>query len=165
MWNERETPFAPSSGPWFHTFFTRYQAEVVKYHMRRDLKEAAGLGSPPAIFTTNPSESVSAVVKKKVDYKQHEWPNFNKQLKQLVDGQRDEVIRSLSGRGQYRLCTQFNYLSTSVLEWSKMRPDQRKKIIADFDSASMKALYREEDTTTSHSKTIRKQPSMYEHQC
>ena len=41
----------------------------------------------------------------------------------------------LSGRGQYRLCAQFNYLSTSILEWSKMRPDQRKKNISLFDSA------------------------------
>lgn len=37
--------------------------------MRRDIREAAWLGSPPAIFTTNPSESVNAMVKKKVDYK------------------------------------------------------------------------------------------------
>ena len=42
VWNEYETPFAPSSGPQFHVFFTRYQADVVKYHMRRDLREAAG---------------------------------------------------------------------------------------------------------------------------
>ena len=37
--------------------------------MRRDIREAAWLGSPPAILTTNPSESVNAMVKKKVDYK------------------------------------------------------------------------------------------------
>ena len=42
------------------------------------------------------------MLKSKVNYKQHEWPQFNEQLKQLVEGQRDEVIQSLSGRGQYR---------------------------------------------------------------
>ena len=120
LWDEREAPFAPASGPRFYTFFQRYQADVVKYHMRKDLREVAGLGCPPAIFTTNPSESINAVVKRKVDFKQHEWPNFNSQLKQLVEGQREEVIRSLSGRGQYRLCTQFSYLQTSIVEWSKM---------------------------------------------
>ena len=59
--------------------------------MRRDFREAAGLASP-TIFTTNPSESLNAALKKKVDYKQHEWPKFNEHLKQLVEGQRDEVI-------------------------------------------------------------------------
>ena len=136
VWNKRESPFAPSSGPRFYKFFVQYQANVVKYHLRKDLREAAGLGSPPAIFTTNSSESINAMLKSKVNYKQHEWPQFNEQLKQLVEGQRDEVIRSLSGRGQYRLCAQFNYFSTSILEWSKMRPDQRKRIISQFDSAS-----------------------------
>lgn len=39
----------------------------------------------------------------------------------------------MSGRGQYRLCP------TSILEWSKMRPEQRKKIIADFHSSSLRS--------------------------
>ena len=47
------------------------------------------------------------------------------------------MIRALSGRGQYRLCAKYNYLSTSILEWSKMRPEQWK-IIADFDSSSLR---------------------------
>ena len=49
------------------------------------------------------------------------------------------MIRSLSGRGQYRLCARYSYLSTSILEWSKMRPEQRKKIIADFDSSLLRS--------------------------
>ena len=93
---------------------------MIKYHMRRDLREAAGLGSPLAIFTTNPGESVNAVLKKKVDYKQHEWPKFNEHLKELVEGQRNEMIRSLSGREQYRICARYSYMSASILEWSKM---------------------------------------------
>ena len=57
-WSAREHPYAPSSGPRFYHYFSQYQADVVKYCMRKDLREAAGLGSPPAIFTTNPSESI-----------------------------------------------------------------------------------------------------------
>ena len=92
VWDDYEQPFAPAGGPQFHSYFVQYQADVVKYHMRRDLREAAGLGSPPTIFTTNRSESVNAMLKKKVDYKQHEWPKFNEHLKQLKQEQRDEVI-------------------------------------------------------------------------
>jgi hypothetical protein len=93
IWNDYEQPFAPAAGPQFHSYFRRYQAEVVKYHMRKDLREAVGLGSPPNIFTTNISESVNAMIKKKVYYKEQEWPKFNEHLKQLKQEQRDLVMR------------------------------------------------------------------------
>ena len=44
--------------------FVNTQAEVVKLHMRRDIREVVGLGSPPKIFTTNGSESVNAALKR-----------------------------------------------------------------------------------------------------
>ena len=116
VWNTREQPYATSSGPQFYVFFCRYQADVVfcryqadvvKFHMRRDVREAVGLGSPPSIFTTNPSEFVNAELKRKVDYKESEWPVINKHVEKLVESQRDEIIRALSGRGQYRLLPEF----------------------------------------------------------
>ena len=134
-WNDREQPYYPESGSRFYKSFHTYQAEVVKHHMRRDVREAVGLGCPPSIFTTNNSESLNASIKRKVDYKQHEWPQFNKLMKDFVVAQRDEVIRSLSGRGQYRLAPEFGHLATSLSDWSKMTPTQRKKIVVDFDLA------------------------------
>ena len=134
-WNVRELPYCPSSGVRFYSSFCQYQANVVKHHMRRDVREAVGLGCPPSIFTTNSSESLNASIKKKMDYKQHEWPQFNKLIREFVMSHRDEVIRSLSGRGQYRLTSEYNHLATSVNDWSKMTAVQRKKIVCDFDSA------------------------------
>lgn len=134
-WNDRELPYCPSSGPRFYTSFCTYQAEVVKQHMRRDLQEAVGLGCPLLIFTTNCSESLNASIKQKMNYKQHEWPQFNKLMQEFVMAQRDEVIRSLSCRGQYRLATEFNHLVVSLNNWSKMTTVQRKKVVSDFDSA------------------------------
>ena len=49
--------------------------------------------------------------------------------------QRDEVICSLSGRGQYRFTAEFSHLAISLNNWSKMTAAQRKKIVNDFDSA------------------------------
>jgi hypothetical protein len=138
VWDGREKPYAPASGPRFHDFFCRFQANVVKYHMRRDLREAVGLGSPPSIFTTNASESVNATIKQKVDYKKSEWPKFNNEMKQLVTYQREEIIWSLSGRGQYRLKPDFSHYQVPVQEWMKMRLDQRQTIISSFDKASIK---------------------------
>ena len=76
VWDEYEQPFAPASGPQFYSYFIQYQADVVKYHMRRDIREAAWLGSLPAIFTTNPSESVIAMVKKRLITSSMNGPNL-----------------------------------------------------------------------------------------
>ena len=43
-----------------HDYFIQYQADVVRYHMRKDIRERGGLGSPPSAFTTNASESINA---------------------------------------------------------------------------------------------------------
>ena len=77
----------------------------------------AGLGSPPNILTTNGCESLNAVIKYNMSYKATERPELKNQLKQIVEGQRDEVIRSLSGCGQHWLCEQYQYLQVHPLEW------------------------------------------------
>lgn len=64
------------------------------------------------------------------------WPVFNKHIEQLVESQRD-VIRALSGTGQYRLLPQFQYLGVPIQNWMKMRPDQRRKIISNFQEATL----------------------------
>ena len=38
LWDLREKPYAPSSGPRFFHYFVQYQADVVRYHMRKDLR-------------------------------------------------------------------------------------------------------------------------------
>ena len=74
---------------------------ITRYHMRRDLHESAGLGSPPAKFTTNASKSLNATIKGRVNFKESDWPEFISDMKQYVESQREKIIRSLSGRGQY----------------------------------------------------------------
>ena len=135
IWNTRESAYAPVSGPRFYNYFCQHQADVVRYHMRKDLREAAGLGSPPSIFTTNAAESINAALKRKVEYKESEWPNFNEHIRQFVECQREEVIRALSGRGQYRLCPEAEHYGVSTQVWMKMRPDQRQQVVQDFQHA------------------------------
>ena len=137
IWNARESPHAPASGPQFYAWFCQYQADIVKHHMRKDLREAAGLGCPPANFTTNGSESINSSIKRHVKYKESEWPKFNEAIKQIVSSQHDEVIRALSGCGQYRLCSAFSHYMTSTQEWMKMRPDQRQTIVNNFQKANL----------------------------
>ena len=56
-------------------------------------------------------------------------------MKELIDRQRDDVVRTLSGRGQYRLCEPYKRLQIHPQEWVKMTPDQRKQVPKRFDDA------------------------------
>ena len=102
-WNTLNSPYASHVGAQFYSYFKHTAADVVCHHMCKDLREAAGLGSPPAIFTTNSSKAISSVIKKQVSYKKTQWPAFVQEMKDLVDSQQNEVIRAVSGRGRYRL--------------------------------------------------------------
>ena len=138
-WNGREMPYAPVGGPRFFDYFCRYKSDVVCFTMRKDIRESVHLGSPPEIFTTNASESINALMKRKVDYKESEWPHFNTQVREVVKQQQEEIVRALSGRGQFRLLPQFSHFSVSATSWTKMKPEQRREVISKFNKATLKS--------------------------
>ena len=80
-------------------------------------------------------------LKRRLNYKESEWPEFNETMKQLVLAQRDEVIRALSGRGQFRLDREYAHLIVSPQQWIRMKPEQRKELIKQFDSLKIKCPY------------------------
>ena len=135
--------------------------------MLKDIRITAGLGYPPSKFTTNASESLNAVMKRKVDYKETQWPLFNDNMKQLVLEQRDDVVRCLSGRGQYRLMKSYAHLQVLPQEWARMNSDQRKKLIKQFDCAaqlashpcSQQGLLTSDSPSTTVSSSVLSQPS------
>ena len=56
VWNEHEAPFSGASDTRFYHYFKQYKADAVCYNMLTGVREAAGMGSPSSIFTTNMSE-------------------------------------------------------------------------------------------------------------
>lgn len=58
----------PASRPGFY----EYKVDAIASGMLKSMQEEAGLGVPPSIFTTNASESVNAMLKRKVLYKKNE---------------------------------------------------------------------------------------------
>ena len=118
--------------------------------MRKDLRESVGLGSPPSTFTTNGSESINAAIKRKVDHKESDWPQFNEHIKNLIKSQHEEVIRALSQRGKYVLKPEYAHYGVTAQEWMKMRPDQQQQIVDDFQKAILKvsaATFKKATTT------------------
>lgn len=136
VWQVREGPYL-HSGHSFFEYFSKYYANTVRLNMLKDLRITVGLGNPPAIFTTNSSESINAMIKRKVNFKETEWPKFNQELKQIVNVMHEEGIRALSGRGCYRLCKPYKHLQVDPSRWAQMTADQRRALVKQFDSAPL----------------------------
>lgn len=94
VWNAREQCYLGPGQTSFFDYFVQHHASTVRHTMLRDVRVAAGLGSPPSIFTTNASESLNAALKRKVNFKETEWPEFNDAVKKFVMAQRDDIIRA-----------------------------------------------------------------------
>ena len=137
-WNARESLYQRPDQPSFFEYFVQHFARTIRHTMLKDIRTAVGLGSPPTIFTTNSSESLNASLKKKMNFKETEWPEFNEAMKTFVTAQRDDIIRAVSGRGQYRLTQDYAYLSVTTQKWINMNSEQRKNALARFDSAKVK---------------------------
>ena len=54
-----------------------------------------------------------------------------------MESQREEIVRALSGRGQYRLNPEFAHYGVSTQEWIKMRTDQRQQVLEIFQKATL----------------------------
>ena len=63
--------------------------KAMRYALR-PIREECGLGCPPSQFTTNASESVNALLKRKVDYKKNELPDFLDRVKEIIQEQQME---------------------------------------------------------------------------
>ena len=158
IWNAHEASYAPTSGPQFFNYFIWYKSDTVCHSMRADLRESVGLGCPPD-FTTNASETINAMMKRKVNYEESEWPQFSEEIKHFMKQQREEIIRALSGRGQHHWIQQFSHYSVLPSKWAKMGPEQWREIIVQFDKATVKSKRSSPGSTSASTSTLAEEPS------
>ena len=135
----------------FYDWFCRYKVDAVISGMLKPVREEAGLGVPPSRFTTNASESINAMLKRKVEYKRNELPTFMNHLKQLVDEQEREIERAVVGRGKYEFLGEYKHLEIKEAVWFKMTREQRKKHMQKV--ASVKPCFTSDDEQLSSANT------------
>ena len=63
------------------------KVHIIRETMIRSVREGCGSGCPPDIFTTSASKSINAILKRKVDYKRNQLPEFVDILKEVIDDQ------------------------------------------------------------------------------
>ena len=71
-WEDNDLPEVNSLFVWFR----EHKAEVIKQGMLKDTRISAGLGCPPARFTTNATESLNSLIKSGVNYQKSQLPVY-----------------------------------------------------------------------------------------
>ena len=111
----------------FYDWFVNYKDDLVEESMLRSVCEEAGLGSPPEEFSTNVCESISDVLKLKVEYKKSSLPEFLDKMKELADEQEREVEHAVIKHGKYEFLPEYQHLQVPEKRWFRMSLEQQKR--------------------------------------
>ena len=146
----------------FILWFSRYKQDLIKKTMLKSSRSKAGLGNPPAAFTNNASESLNALLKRKLDYKRHELPEFLDKLKECIEDQEKEVERAVVNRGKYVFKDEFKDLQLSEQQWSKMSVTQRTNHLHRVQAMALKTSGKSvsSEPSTSKASSSKVQPSV-----
>ena len=118
------------------------KSPVLKSSMLKSVRQRCGLGSPPVAFTTNASESVNAMLKRKVDYRRNELPQFLHHLKALIDEQEQEIQKAVVDRAKYALLPKYKKFKKSEDEWFlKMNESERVRLLQRFASIKLTSVH------------------------
>ena len=124
----------------FVDWFLSNKSIVIHDTMLCPIRQECGLGYPPEPFTANSSESINAVLKRKVNYKKSELPDFIDRIKEVIDEQQEEVECTIIGRGKYKLRPQYSTLEVKEAKWFAMTVQQRQKHILAFNRAEVVSM-------------------------
>ena len=140
--------------PKFYDWFQKYAARVFAEAMIKPKREAAGLGSPPAEFTTNACESGHAALKNHLP-KPCSWQEFIESSLQFIKDQQHEEELALLNRGQYKFKEQYSYLALGE-KWFQLNKSQKEAHLKKIKTTKLtdKMGSPESDHSASISKSI-----------
>uniref|UniRef100_A0A1X7V9K3 Uncharacterized protein n=1 Tax=Amphimedon queenslandica TaxID=400682 RepID=A0A1X7V9K3_AMPQE len=122
-WLQREP--SSSTTETIYDWFIKFKAGDFCSSTVRPLREAAGLGKPPAGYFTNPNESINSALKNKTNYKK---PAFVKLMREFVTKQQEEVEKAVIGGGNIP----YKYLIKSL----KLQMTKAKELLANPNAIS-----------------------------
>ena len=126
-----EKSIHPQHAPSFYEWLVRNEVEVMKKSMIASVRQDAGLGDPPAQYTTNRNESINRVAQQycRTDCIYSTWVQLSDKLYDLVINQHKEVEKAIYGMGEYKFKESYRHLEIESARWFKMTPDQRRNTI------------------------------------
>jgi hypothetical protein len=105
--------------------------------MLPNVREKAGLVSPPTPYYTNEVESKNKLLEEEVQYKSSQLPEFVDKMRSLMEGQRQEIERAIIGSGEYKLRNEYRNRAVESSKWFKMTTEQRQRKIDRFRKAAV----------------------------
>ena len=123
-------------GSVFYDWFAKYESNVVLTTMLKPVREKAGLGNPPNIFTTNASEAVNALLKSKLNYKRSELSEFVKKMAEFVKEQKEEFERAVIDCGKFKLSDRYKQMAVTQGRWCQMSVESRTAHLNSFHKFS-----------------------------
>ena len=121
--NEKESQMRPNAEPSFHNWIQKH-ANVMKKSMILGVRSAAGLKDS---CTSNDAESNNHVLKSAADGEEMSTVEFISLSKSIALNQRQEVIRAVLNKGEYRLKGEYSSLQVDESKWYQMSKEQRTK--------------------------------------
>ena len=101
-WDGLEQSVHPEKDPQVHDWMLKNVSAVMKECMIAPIRESAGLGSPPRIYTTNRNECMNHVAKAHVDNRKSSWVELANNMYTLVTDQMKEVEKAVINMGEYQ---------------------------------------------------------------
>ena len=80
----------------FHEWFSLHEAELFCFSMLKFVR-----------YTTNGNESLNNLLKRKANFKHHEWPRFHEILYSAIKEQETEFVKAIFSQGEYEIITEY----------------------------------------------------------
>ena len=122
-WNELEKPY--NSLPKVYNWFVEHSLSVITECMIQDVRQNAGLGSPPEPYYTNEVESKNKVIKEEVQYKKSDLPEFVQKMCNLMHKQKQEIERAVINSGEYRVREEYQQYAVDSTCLFQMTSDKK----------------------------------------
>jgi hypothetical protein len=98
---------------------------MIVHSMLKEVRRRAGLGSPPAGYLNNIPESVNAIIKRSVEFKESKMSKFCHEMSILLLRQKKDVESAIINHGPYCLAPKFSHLEEPQDEWLKKHQSER----------------------------------------
>ena len=105
--------------------------------MLKAAREHAGLGRPPTPYYNNIPESINAVIKRGVHFKETEMTKFCQEMSVLLMRQKQDVESAIINHGPYRLAAKFSHLEVAQDDWFRKNSTQKEASVKKFRSAKV----------------------------
>ena len=121
--------------PGFHTCFIRYQSDLFKLYLIREVCRKANINGR---FSNNRIESMNDNIKDWVERKKMSMPAVNDKIRELIEGQQQEFEMAVFGSGQYDLSENYNHIKKERHEWNAMNKSERELSLQNFWKSTSK---------------------------